>query len=218
MPHPGSKRAKAAKQQRATKRRQQSAEDHRSRAERQAATDEHRRVTRARKRRRTRATNAAVLAAVALVVGGIGFALWIGLRPGPELAGVERPPDQGRGHISGASFSSSTPTSGPHDRRSPSCRVYSTPLDRSLAVHALEHGAVVLWYDSALPDLSEELASVASGWSSHVIVSPSVGLSEPIVATAWNRLQGYPGVGSEVEEFVETYRRRGPENVSCDQV
>ncbi len=152
-----------------------------------------------------------------LLVGALGYLLWNELRPGPELAGVERPSYDGRGHRSGVSYASSTPTSGAHDSRSPSCGIYPTPLAPSQAVHALEHGVVVLWYDPSRPELLGDLADVANGWGSHVIVSPSDGLGAPVVATAWNRLKAYPDVVTEVEEFVETYRRRGPENVSCDQ-
>ena len=76
---------------------------------------------------------------------------------------------------------------------------------------------VVLWFDAARPDLVEGLAQVADGWDSHVIVSPRVGLGQPIIATAWNRLKAYPDVVPEVEEFVDTYRLRGPETVDCDQ-
>ena len=75
----------------------------------------------------------------------------------------------------------------------------------------------MLWYDAARPELAEDLAQIADGWDSHVIVSPHVGLGEPVVATAWNRLKAYPDVVPEVEEFVDTYRRRGPENVDCNR-
>ena len=84
-------------------------------------------------------------------------------------------------------------------------------------MHALEHGAVVLWYDAARPDLALALAMIANEWSSHVIVSPSLDLREPVVATAWERQKSYTEVVPEVSEFVETYRKRGPERLSCDQ-
>ncbi|MFQ5557232.1 MAG: DUF3105 domain-containing protein, partial [Acidimicrobiales bacterium] len=102
--------------------------------------------------------------------------------------------------------------------RSPPCGVYSTPLDPSLAVHALEHETVVLWYDPARPEIGAELAALVGRWDSPVIVSPSDRIDEPIVATAWNRRKGYDEVTAEVEEFVDIYRRRGPENVPCEVV
>ncbi len=216
MSHPQSKRAKVEKRRRATERRQDTADDRLARAERQASTEEHQKQSQLRKRRRGRGQRIAGSALAVLLVGGIGFLVWNELRPGPELAGVERPPYEGRGHVSGASYSASAPTSGAHDIRAPSCGIYPTPLDPSLAVHALEHGTVVLWYDAARPELGADLAEIADNWDSHVIVSPGVDLDDPIVATAWDRLKGYDTVVDEIDEFIDTYRRRGPEDVACD--
>ena len=143
--------------------------------------------------------------------------IWNELQPGPELADVEKLRDDGRGHVVGASYSSDTPTSGAHDSRAPRCGVYSTPLEPSLAVHALEHGAVVLWYQIDSPELAVDLAEVADEWDSHVIITSSTTLDEPIVATAWNRRKTYTEVTTDLADFIDTYRRRGPEQVSCDQ-
>ena len=216
MPHPQSRRAKEAKRKRAVERGRRTAGEHHERAERHTSTEERRLLTKSLRRKRDRAWNVAVVALGVLVVSALGFVVWNEVRPDPELAGVERPADNGRGHRSGMTYASLTPTSGAHDSRSPLCGVYPTPLDPTLAVHALEHGVVVLWFDAARSDLLEGLTEVADGWDSHVIVSPNVGLGEPIIATAWNRLKAYPGMVPEVEEFVDTYRLRGPETVDCD--
>ncbi len=216
MSHPQSRKAKEAKRRRAEERRRRSAEETRQRAERQHATQNRRSSVRNLRRRRRRLVSGLSWAAVVAVVAGIGWAVWIEVRPGPELAGVERPRDAGSGHVDNATYASPTPTSGAHDTRAPACGVYPTALDRGLAVHALEHGTVVLWYDASRPELGGALAAVARGQDSHVIVSPSLGLDHPVVATAWNRRKGYDDVVPEVEEFVNTYRRRGPESVPCD--
>lgn len=218
MPHPQSRRAKDAKRKRAAERRRDTDEDRRERAERHAATEERHRVEKLRAQKRGRSRTVAVGAIGALALALFGYALWSELRPATELAGVEHPADDGRGHRSGMTYASSTPTSGAHTAQSPLCRTYPTPLDLSLAVHALEHGVVVLWYDAARPELADALMEVAESWDSHVIVSPSVGLGDPVVATAWNRLKAYPGVVPEVEDFIDAYRNRGPEDVDCDRV
>jgi hypothetical protein len=83
-------------------------------------------------------------------------------------------------------------------------------------VHALEHGAVILWYDADQPDLSDRLASMTEEWDSHVIIAANDNLDAPIVAAAWNRLKKYEPEDSEIVEFVRTYRKRGPESVACD--
>jgi hypothetical protein len=218
MPHPQSRRAKDAKKKRAAERRRDTDEDRRERAERHVATEERHRVEKLRAQKRGRSRTVAVGAIGTLALTLFGYALWSELRPATEVAGVEYPTDAGRGHRSGVTNASSTPTSGAHIAQSPLCRTYPTPLDLSLAVHALEHGVVVLWYDVARPELADALVEVAERWDSHVIVSPSTGLDHPVVATAWNRLKAYPGVVPEVEDFIDAYRNRGPEDVDCDRV
>ena len=136
--------------------------------------------------------------------------------PSAELADVERPPDSGRGHVEAASYQDGSPTSGAHSAAAPRCGAYSSPLPRDLAVHGLEHGTVVLWYDTTNPNLGSELSALMATWGSHVIVSPSSELDAPIVATAWNRRMRFSEVSVEVEEFIDTYRNRGPEKVACD--
>ncbi|NOX28862.1 MAG: DUF3105 domain-containing protein, partial [Actinobacteria bacterium] len=215
MPHPNSKRAKLEKQRRAAERRQGAAGDRQERAERHVATEERLSRTRSRKRRSSRIWSLAIGAAAVLLIGGVGYLVWNEVRPGPELAGVERPNNDGRGHSIDTSYASAAPTSGVHASAAPSCGIYQTPLELSLAVHALEHGTVVLWYDATRPELGNDLAFIATGWDSHVIVSPGVDLDAPVVATAWNRLKRYDTVDPEIDEFIDTYRRRGPEDVAC---
>ena len=216
MPHPQSKRAKAAKRQRAAERKKQTADESQARVERHAETEERRQAVRTRRQRKARRSNIVAWVAAVVIVGGVGALLWNEFRPGPELAGVERPPYDGRGHVPSPTYSSEAPTSGAHAGQSPQCGIYTTPLLPSLAVHGLEHGAVVLWYDAARPDLAAGLAEIANNWDSHVIVSPSARLDSPIVATAWQRSKAYQDVVPEVDEFVATYRQRGPEDVACD--
>lgn len=149
------------------------------------------------------------------VAAGIGY---LALRPDPEVPGVERPPNEGRGHVEPAqiAYDNDAPTSGGHLASAPPCGVTPSQLDPGLAVHALEHGAVVLWYDGARENLAESLGDVLDEWDSHWVLSPSSDIAEPIVATAWNRRMTFEDADDPVlREFVETYRERGPERVSC---
>jgi hypothetical protein len=152
-----------------------------------------------------------VLAVVVLLVGG-----WFLFKPGPELVGVERPHDDGRGHVQAATYDGPTPTSGQHRSASPPCGVSQQVLPLDLAVHALEHGVVVFWYDESQPELAQELGEVVDNFRSHVIVSPSINLESDIVATAWNRRVDITNGSTEAQEFAETYRQRGPESVPCN--
>jgi len=40
---------------------------------------------------------------------------------------------------------------------------------------------------------------------------PHPDIDAPVVATAWNRRKSFDQPGGDVREFVDTYRRRGPE-------
>lgn len=152
--------------------------------------------------------------AIVVVVGIAGYVL---VRPDPELPGVERPPDLGRGHVAAPTFESAAPTSGPHLAEAPRCGVFTQPLDLGLAVHALEHGVVVVWYGSELDEERRaRLENLVEEWGSHVIVAPAESLAAPIVATAWNRRERYSSPEGELRRFIDTYRRRGPERVGCE--
>lgn len=212
-PHPQSKKAKADKARRQKERASLDADEQQARLEAHLARQQEDRRRQTRHARRRRVRNAVVGVAVA---GALAAGLWFAVRPAPELSEVTRPPSRGRGHVAGATFESPTPTSGEHDAQAPRCSSYSAPLEPALAVHALEHGVVILWYDADQPDLSERLASMTEEWDSHVIIAANDSLDAPIVATAWNRLKKYEPDDSEIVEFVRTYRKRGPESVACD--
>lgn len=214
MAHPNSKKSRAAKERRAAERRQRTGSD------RETVTDQQRVAQRAEvlaRRRREERRQVWTIRAIAFVVFvGALVGLAVALQPDPELAGVTRPRDDGRGHTESATFGSATPTSGAHTLSySTACGVQSTEMDASLAVHALEHGVVLIWYAADRPDLATDLAVMARKWPSHVIVSPNPKLSSPVVATAWNRLKTYDSANPEIEDFIRIYRNRGPEDIEC---
>lgn len=213
-PHPQSKKAKVAKAKRAKARTTQDPEQTGSKQEARLRRQIEERRHRERKARLRRIRNAAMgLVAVAVLAGGG----WLAFRPDPELAGVIRPTNRGGGHVAAATYDSPTPTSGPHDARAPRCGTYREPLDPALALHGLEHGAVVLWYDAGRPELAEELVGATDEWDSHVIISANGNIDRPVVATAWGRIKAYDAVDPEITEFVRTYRQRGPERQPCDR-
>lgn len=183
------------------------------RLERQAREAAERRT--AARRRRTR--NGALLT-LGLVVSGLAvFALVRVLFP-PELPGVEQPRYLGTGDVpvgQTVQYGTATPTSGQHAASSARCGIYSQQVPAELAVHGLEHGVVVLWYSEESDQTAAELREIVRNFSDHVILSPNGDLDRPVVATAWNRLKSYDGADPEIEEFIETYRNRGPERTPC---
>jgi len=203
------------------KRKSSKAKDPAREAEKRARREERKAREAAEKRREARRRRVrmvgigAVAVLIALVVG-----FWLSQRLFPaELAGVERPPNLGRGHLAAgepANYATATPTSGPHAASSARCGIYTQQIPAEFAVHALEHGAVVIWYR---PDLEDEvgtaLRDIVDDFDERVILSPNANMTEPIVATAWNRLKRYESVEPEIEEFITTYRGRGPERIGC---
>ncbi len=181
------------------------------RAERQAREA----AEKARALRRRRIKLAGIGAVIVFVVGIAGFGAFQVFFPG-ELEGVERPASQGRGHSALGRYGTPTPTSGAHSASSPRCGILAQQLPAELAVHALEHGAVVIWYR---PDLDEQVVTdlrrIVGDFDDRVILSPNAELVRPVVATAWNRLKAYPGPVDEIADFIETYRGRGPERIPC---
>ncbi|GMQ85855.1 MAG: hypothetical protein BMS9Abin07_1423 [Acidimicrobiia bacterium] len=168
-------------------------------------------------RRRKLRTALVVLVGV-LVVAAIGVAVYPKLVPG-ELPGVSKPTDEGRSHLAAgqtATYATPTPTSGTHSASAARCGISSQQIPPEFAVHALEHGTVVIWYQPGLSaDDVSGVRDIVNRFDDRVILSPNAQLTQPIVATAWNRLKAYESVDPEIEEFIDTYRARGPEGVPC---
>ena len=171
----------------------------------------------ATRKRRTR-VGLSVLAAV-VVVGAVGFVIFDKAIP-DELPGVSEQADEGRDHVESGqtvAYVTATPTSGTHAASSPRCGIYREQLPAEFAVHSLEHGAVVIWYQPSLA--TEELSgleAIVNRFDDRVILSPNAELTQPVVATGWNRLKAYDGADSELEQFIEIYRNRGPESFRCE--
>lgn len=148
------------------------------------------------------------------VIGGAvtAFALLV-FRPTPEVDGVDAQ-DEIRAVelVPGAPFDygTTTPTSGPYYKDQQACGVFEEQIAPEQAATDIYYGAVVLWYQPDLP--ATELAALmtaATGYGSHVVVSPQAGLDTPIVATAWNRLMRYDSADG-IADFLDTYRKRAP--------
>jgi Protein of unknown function (DUF3105) len=76
----------------------------------------------------------------------------------PEIAG-EFHPSEGRNHVAeDVEYSTAPPTSGPHDPVPLPPAVYRDPAQapEERAVHSMEHGSVIIWYNCEAGGLSEE--------------------------------------------------------------
>ena len=132
----------------------------------------------------------------------------------PDLEGVLSFDNLLRNHDREAGFVESglPPTGGSHNPQWQNCGIYSDPVDSSLAVHSLEHGAVWLAYQ---PDLAAEkvaeLQDMVRG-ESYVLMSPFPGLQSDVVMSSWGKQLVIDAVPDEaIEQFVERYQGEGPE-------
>lgn len=163
-------------------------------AERQARLAAVRAEQRSKERRRT--VTIASIAGV-LVLALVGVSAWVILDAGRENAALEAQAEQaidGVEQIDGLTFNHVTtavdyaqnpPAGGDHNAAWLNCGVYTEPVPDENAVHSLEHGAVWITYDPALPaDQVAALEALAAG-QSYVIVSPYEGLDSAVAASAW---------------------------------
>ncbi|UCH75880.1 MAG: DUF3105 domain-containing protein [Rhodospirillales bacterium] len=139
---------------------------------------------------------------------------------GMEALGVvERQPASTGGHLvpgQSAGYRDRMPTAGAHDPKWIDPGVYDTAQVSTRLVHSLEHGMIVIYYDTPPEDVFATLESWAGlyggPWSGLVVV-PMPGLGEEIVLTAWERtLELRPFDAARAAAFIDRYRGRGPEN------
>lgn len=137
-----------------------------------------------------------------------------GVTSWPEL---DRQPAR---HVDGSvEYPMVPPAGGPHNAIWQSCGVYSEPIYNEHGVHSLEHGAVWITYDPALPAADvQQLASLAN--QGYILVSPYPGLTDPVVASSWGRQIRLSGVDDpRLEQFIVDFRRNpatAPEpNATC---
>lgn len=214
MAHPKHRK----KRQRRTRRDPERAKIQAQREEaKQREREERRREEEARTKREKVKKRVRSLIAPALVGIGVFTVAFLVFRPSGELDGVEGPDEiPAEALAAGETFDYGTPapTSGPYSPEPPVCGVFTEQVAAEDAVAALRVGAVVLWHRPDAAEAAAELAEIAQGYDSHVLVSPNDGIDTPVVATAWNRRLAYDQ-GASAADFVETYRLSGPEDGDC---
>jgi hypothetical protein len=149
-----------------------------------------------RKKERRRALVIGSVASV-LVLALVGISAWVIVDAGRDKAAVEAEAAtdiEGVETIDGLTFNHVTttvdyaqtpPAGGDHNAAWLNCGVYTEPVPNENAVHSLEHGAIWITYDPALPaDEITALEAFAEN-QNYVLVTPFEGLESNIVITAW---------------------------------
>ena len=135
------------------------------------------------------------------------------------LARVVVRESEGRTHLragQGISYRANPPTSGPHYPVWVDPNFYDSAKSRSNLVHSMEHGMVVIHYDTpgddAMATIRQWTGLFTGQWSGIVAVR-RIGLGKKIILTAWRRTLRLDRFEDEsAAAFIDAYRGRGPEN------
>lgn len=119
-------------------------------------------------------------------------------------------------HVSGPiTYSVTPPVGGDHNGVWMNCGVYNQPVPAERAVHDLEHGAIWITYQPALPAAElETLRSfvarqsiVANTGARYIDLTPFPGLPAPIVVSSWGfQLRLTSPTDPRLQKFVNTFR------------
>ena len=139
-----------------------------------------------------------------------------------ELADVETFANIGQDHLETGEnppiYNSSPASSGNHASVPAQCGIYVSEIPDQVQVHNLEHGAVVIQYQPDLdPDGIVLLQIYARSKSSHILLAPRAGLSDPVVLTSWTRMLRLPSGDIEtIDLYYDHFAFTGPEvGVPC---
>jgi hypothetical protein len=112
-------------------------------------------------------------------------------------------------------YPSNPPTSGPHAASAAPFRVFSQPVGKEFLVHSMEHGGVVIWYNTTDTSVVQKLTALTEAnlqRGKEVVLTPYSGMEANTVAvTAWTRLDKFPASQLDVDRiqnFINVYERR----------
>jgi hypothetical protein len=179
---------------------------------------------RARKARQRQLMYAGVAVVATLLIIGIGYAVF-GPKPttptaiasgGAKCGDVESFPNEGRNHLNPGEptpvYGTVPPTSGTHDPNPWPPGIYDNPVEVARAVHSMEHGYVIIWYNGISSDEINQLASIVRSDSRKLILTPFHNMSYKIALTAWQHRQTCDGVNeAAIRSFINQFRDQGPE-------
>lgn len=91
--------------------------------------------------------------------------------------------------------------------------IHEEDVADELAVHSIEHGAVIVWYKADLPkDQVEQVKAAYDSAGGKKILVPRKNLDVPVALTSWGRLLKLQTIDAgQIKTFMETNNNRGPE-------
>jgi hypothetical protein len=147
---------------------------------------------------------------VLVIAAVVGFTVYNDVSNRPTLDAVKTYKVTRDHTTDPVTYAQTPPVGGNHNPTWLNCGVYTKPVKNELAVHALEHGAVWVTYDPALP--ADQVARLTAALpDTYIVLSPYEGLPGPVVASAWGTQLVLTGVDDpRLAEFVKAYRQ-GPQ-------
>jgi len=170
-------------------------------------------------------TTLAIIGIGVLIVAGLSAILIFALLSPANGTSVGQPQAMdGQTHIdsgtAGGPYSSTPAASGPHWPEPIDWGVYSTAIPQEPAIHNLEHGGIVIWYqaDRVTPEQIAELENYTRSWTASerfkVLVAPWAGadFGHPIAIVAWTWLLYLDEVDTDLmDSFVDEHYGDSPE-------
>ena len=150
-----------------------------------------------------------IAGSIILGLVGLGYIMWLSLRPAPQIRGVVTYPLPSRGHdeLLEIPFEELPPVGGEHNPIWQNCGIYNEPVRAENVVHSMEHGAVWITYQPDLPQEDiDSLQDYVRG-QNFVVLSPYPNQRSPIVLTSWSvQLEVDSADDDRIEQFVERFR------------
>lgn len=112
-------------------------------------------------------------------------------------------------------YNSNPPTSGPHSSSPMQIKVLDNPAPKENLVHNMEHGAVVVWYNTDDQGVIDQLKSIVNDALDRrrmVVMSKYTEMEQNTIAlTSWTRLDKF-GVSEfdkkRIQDFIAEHQRR----------
>ncbi|GAB3245489.1 DUF3105 domain-containing protein [Arthrobacter pigmenti] len=152
---------------------------------------------------------------IAALIGGVAFVLIgesqrqavVEEAANQPIDGVEKFSELSRTHVQKAVDYEQLPAvGGDHSPVWTNCGTYTSPVNEQRAVHSLEHGAVWLTYNPALPEEQVKELGDLTDSGSYLLLSPRPEQQAPLKATAWGTQIALDGTEDErLEPFIAKY-------------
>lgn len=152
-----------------------------------------------------------IVAVVVIGVLGLGFLLYLSVRPEPPIQGVVQFPRPVRGHDNTVAYPyeqyTLPPPGGLHFDIWQNCGVYDEPVPTGNAVHSMEHGAVWIAYAPGLSADQTALLQDRVVDETYLLLAPYPNLQSSIVLSAWGvQLEVDDAGDGRIDKFISKYR------------